>query len=83
MVRCSKCGAENPDNGKYCKECGLSLNDSKNDEKDSNWKAWEIMLLLIAFGFIGYMMLGIFGMIIGVIVVVGYLIYEKLTLNNE
>lgn len=29
-MKCRECGAENPDNSKYCQECGEKLDETKN-----------------------------------------------------
>lgn len=53
MVFCSKCGVENSNGAKYCQECGESLQNTENEEKE--WKSPTVSaflnILIAGFGF--------------------------------
>jgi uncharacterized membrane protein YvbJ len=75
---CKSCGNKTED-GKYCSECGkpLKIEYSKSksyNERGFHW--WEIALLMVIAIYIGFLIVGVIGSIIG-IVIVGLIAWNK------
>ncbi|MCS7120342.1 MAG: zinc ribbon domain-containing protein [Nitrososphaerota archaeon] len=59
MVYCAKCGAQNPDDARYCIQCGTPLHISRErkekeekHEKHEKSEIWSPRLFLLLIGFI-------------------------------
>ena len=52
LVYCTKCGAENQNNAKYCQNCGESLKAKENYEEKRPLVSAGLNLLIAGLGFI-------------------------------
>lgn len=48
-MKCPTCGAENPESGKFCSECGVSFASGKREKEEPEDRFKTIVAFLIAF----------------------------------